>query len=217
MKTIKVAIVDDHDLFIEGLQLIFRTIEEADVLFTASGGLELFDRLSEQQPDIILLDLALPVMNGKEIIQVLNKDFPNIKVIVLTMHAQERMISYMIEQGAVAYLPKNITREKLREALLQVSEKGQYFTTEVTQAMANALKQKSRLTPQFEHEITLTEREQEVLELLSQGLSNVEIGDRLFISHKTVDGHRTNLLSKFQVRNTARLIRKAIEEGYLKV
>ena len=113
MKKIQVAIIDDHDLFRDGLKLIFETINEIDLLFEASDGNALFKHLEEKQPDIILLDLAMPEMNGKEIIQILNEHHPTIKVIVLTMHGQERMITYMIEMGARAYLKKNIKREVL--------------------------------------------------------------------------------------------------------
>ena len=217
MQKIRLAIVDDHDLFRDGLKLILAAIEEVELVLEAHDAESLFERLPDQLPDILLLDISLPVTSGKDVMIRLTNEYPNIKVIVLTMHGQDRMISYMIELGASAYLQKNIKKELLRETIIRVHEKGQSFSEEVTRALVNSLKQKKRNIPQFEHELTLTTREQEVLELLSKGLSNIEIGEKLFISHRTVDGHRTNLLSKFQVRNTAELIMKAVKEGYLEV
>ena len=217
MKKIQIAVVDDHDLFRDGIRLILESIEEVDLIFEASDGASLFEQLKVQAPDIILLDISLPVMSGKDILVRIKEEYPAIKIIVLTMHGQERMITYMVEMGANAYLQKNIKKEVLRETILEVYEKGQHFNDEVTRALVNGLQQKKRSVPHFQHELTLTTREQEVLELLSKGLSNIEIGEKLFISHRTVDGHRTNLLAKFHAKNTVDLIRRAIERGYLVV
>lgn len=215
MNTIKVGLVDDHELFREGIKLLMSRIEETELVFDVGSGIEALEELKTTMPDVLLLDLDMPGKNGVDTFQEARELYPNLKVIILTMHSEERMISYLMEMGVNGYLMKDSNRETLRSAILNVYEKGMYYSEEVSKAMLEGLKRKTRLTPKVGQRIVLSAREREVLELVAEGYSNKEIAEKLFISSRTVDGHRTNILQKFGVHNTAKLVMEAVRKGFL--
>lgn len=215
MDAIKVGIVDDHALFLEGIRLLMSRIEETELLFDANSGSEALEKLQEYKPDVLLLDLDMPEMNGIEAFKKIHELYPELKVLILTMHKEERMISYLMELGANGYLLKDSNRQELRNAIISVHEKGMYYSDKVSQAILSGLQRKSRQEPKLGQTIILSRREQEILELVAEGYSNKEIADKLFISDRTVDGHRTNLLQKFNVHNTAKLVMEAVRKGFL--
>lgn len=215
MKIIDVAIVDDHALFREGVGLLLSRIEEVQLIFDVGSGTELLERLKKDVPDVLLLDLDMPGMNGIDTFKIVHERYPELKVLILTMHKEERMIAYLMELGANGYLLKDTDRGELRKAIVTVYEQGMYYNDRMAQAMLGGLKRKTKQPPKLGQEIMLSRREQQVLELIAEGLSNKEIGEKLFISTRTVDGHRTSLLQKFGVHNTARLIMEAVRKGFL--
>ena len=215
MNIIKVGLVDDHELFREGIKLLMSRIEETELVFDVGSGIEALEELKTTMPDVLLLDLDMPGKNGVDTFQEARSLYPNLKVIILTMHSEERMISYLMEMGVNGYLMKDSNRETLRNAVLNVYEKGMYYSEEVSKAMLEGLKRKTRLTPKVGQRIVLSAREREVLELVAEGYSNKEIAEKLFISSRTVDGHRTNILQKFGVHNTAKLVMEAVRKGFL--
>ena len=215
MKTIKVALADDHSLFREGIALLLSRIDEVDLIFDVSNGQELLDRVDKQMPDVVLLDLDMPGLNGIDTFKYLHERYPAIRVLILTIHKEERMIAYLMELGVNGYLLKDTNRQELRKAIMTVYEEGYYFNERTAQAMLGGLKRKTKTPPKLGQEIVLSRREQQVLELIGTGLSNKEIGEKLFISTRTVDGHRNSLLSKFNVHNTAKLIMEAVRKGFL--
>lgn len=215
MKTIHVALVDDHALFREGIALLLSRVEEIELIFDVGSGPELLEKLKTKMPDVLLLDLDMPDMNGIETFKKVHELYPELLVLVLTMHKEERMIAYLMEIGANGYLLKDTNREELKKAIITVYEQGMYYNDRMAQAMLGGLKRKTKQPPKIGQEIVLSRREQQVLELISEGLSNKEIGEKLFISTRTVDGHRTSLLQKFDVHNTAKLIMEAVRKGFL--
>ncbi len=215
MKTIKTAIVDDHILFRQGIELLLSRVDEVDLIFDVGSGEELLEKLMTVVPDVLLLDLDMPGMNGIDTYKVVHERYPDLKVLVLTMHKEERMIAYLMELGVNGYLLKDTNREELRKAIVTVYEQGMYFNDRTAQAVLGGLKRKTKTPPKLGQEIILSRREQQVLELIAEGLSNKEIGEKLFISTRTVDGHRTSLLHKFNVHNTAKLIMEAVRKGFL--
>jgi DNA-binding NarL/FixJ family response regulator len=215
MGTIKVGIVDDHALFREGIRLLMSRIEGTELIFDVASGHKVLEMLKEVKPDVLLLDLDMPEMNGIETFKKINELYPNLKVLVLTMHKEERMISYLMELGVNGYLLKDSSRQELRNAIVSAYEKGMYYSDKVSEAILSGLQRKSKQEPKLGQNIELSRREQEVLELIAEGHSNKEIGEKLFISSRTVDGHRTNLLQKFNVHNTAKLIIEALRKGFL--
>ena len=215
MKTIKVALADDHQLFREGIDLLLSRVDEVELVISVGSGRELIEELRSREVDVILLDLDMPDLDGIETFKRVHEEFPNIKVLVLTMHKEERMIAYLMELGVNGYLLKDTNREELKQAIITVYEHGYYFNDRTSQAVLDGLRRKTKTPPKLGQEIVLSRREQQVLELIAEGLSNKEIGEKLFISTRTVDGHRNSLLQKFNVHNTAKLIMEAVRKGFL--
>lgn len=215
MKTIKVALADDHQLFREGIDLLLSRVDEVELVISVGSGRELIEELRSREIDVILLDLDMPDLDGIETFKRVHEEFPNIKVLVLTMHKEERMIAYLMELGVNGYLLKDTNREELKQAIITVYEHGYYFNDRTSQAVLDGLRRKTKTPPKLGQEIVLSRREQQVLELIAEGLSNKEIGEKLFISTRTVDGHRNSLLQKFNVHNTAKLIMEAVRKGFL--
>lgn len=215
MRTIKTALVDDHALFREGITLLLSRVDEIELIFDVSSGEELMEKLKTKIPDVLLLDLDMPGMNGIDTYKMVHDRYPEVRVLVLTMHKEERMIAYLMELGVNGYLLKDTDREELTKAIVTVCEEGMYFNDRTAQAMLGGLKRKTKTPPKLGQEIILSRREQQVLELIAEGFSNKEIGEKLFISTRTVDGHRTSLLQKFNVHNTAKLIMEAVRKGFL--
>lgn len=207
MKDINIAIADDHALFREGIRMILAESPGLALCLEAPSGEALLAQLTHTDPDILLLDIEMKNMNGIEVLRSVLNLARHPKVIILSMHTEPRMISYMMEIGANAYLQKDVKKEELVLAIRTVHEKGTYFNEQVSTSLLAGLKTKSRKPPLSIH---LSAREKEVLQLICQEHTTQEIGEKLFISERTVEGHRKNLCSKLDVRNTAGLVKKAI-------
>ena len=216
MDPIKIGIVDDHGLFREGIKSILSTMPGIRVVLEASNGRELLEILEHNSPDILLLDLEMNDMNGKETFLAVRKKHPKIKIIILTMYKEDRMISYMMEMGVNGYLIKDTPRDEFEKAIRYVHENGFYFNDTVSKALLSGLKSK-KSKPTIGNAIYLTSREHEILQLIAKEYTTAEISEKLFLSHKTVEGHRKNLISKFNVKNTAGLILKAVREKIIEV
>ena len=215
MTPIKLAIADDHLLFAKGLKAIFDTSDEFDLLFHVSNGVELLNKLAETdtQPDVILTDLKMPEMDGMEATKRVQETYPDIRVIVLTMHKDENYILHMIECGANGYLLKDVDSHDLEEAVKAVAERGFYFDAYISDVMRKGLIARNRRQPVTGLKVSLTAREQEVLELICQELTAKEIGEKLFLSPRTVEGHWKSLLAKTGTRNVAGLVLFAVKNG----
>ncbi|MBB6499181.1 response regulator transcription factor [Pedobacter cryoconitis] len=213
---IRIAIADDQSLFREGLANLLNTNPEFELVAQAENGQALLTKLQNMEvlPDVALIDMNMPVMNGVELNSILNKEYPLIKVIVLTVHGEERYISKMIEAGACAYLKKNCETNDLFDTIINTQSQGFYFNHEALTAMRRAgLYRKTGVLNMNHIPIALTDRELLILNLICNELTNAEIGEKLFISNRTVDGHRTNLLAKTGCKNTAGLVIFAIKYG----
>ena len=212
----RIIVVDDHQLVLDGLASIVKEIEEIDLLATASNGKEGLKLVEVLKPDLVLTDIDMPIMNGIEFTTQLKRDYPTIKVIVLTMHSEPSLTKKLMELGADGYLLKNADCNELVEGVLKVSSGKSYFSAAVTQSLLNEGKSGSSLFASESETVILsrlTSREVEILKAIAEGYSNKEIGDKLFISHRTVDTHRTNLMKKLEVHNIAGLIKFAIKSG----
>ena len=197
----KILIVDDHPVVAEGLRKLISDSKSAEVIGIAGSGKACIDFLRWEKPDLIFLDINLPDINGIELCKEIKKTNPAIKILALTTFNEKSIISKMINNGADGYLLKNSDADDIIESINEVSIGNRYLAAEV----------ENILTKIDSYEIILTKREREVLKLISDGLTNNEIAEQLFISPLTVDSHRKNLITKLEVRNTASLIKKAIE------
>jgi two-component system nitrate/nitrite response regulator NarL len=208
--SINVLIVDDHQIVIDGLKALLSDYDGVSMKGEARNGREALDMLDVLKVDVILLDLDMPVMGGVDFMKELAKSKHDVKVIVLTMHDEKAMIRTLLELGAHGYLLKNSSRDELIQAIEGVIQGEQHLSEEVHTML---------LTPDKDLRsgklAELTEREVEILKCVAEGLSNKEIGDKLFISPRTVDTHRTNVMQKLELHNVAGMVRFAIRNGLL--
>lgn len=211
MEKIKILIADDHQLVLDGLKAIINSDPDLELIGDANNGKEALRFLEFLKVDVVLLDIDMPVMNGIEATRMIKKDYPDKKVLILTMHNEPSMIKELLAMGTDGYILKNSDRDEMITAVKTVAKGQQYLSGEVVQTMNN----KSAITGEQNVGIIqdLTNREIEIIQLVSQGMSNKEIGEELGISHRTVDTHRTNLMKKIEVHNIAGLIRFAMEHG----
>jgi two-component system response regulator NreC len=187
---------------------LLKPATEIEIIGEAEDGLELLEILKTKQPDVILLDVSMPRLNGIDAALKIKDLYPEINIVFLSMHEEPEYVLKCVKNGASAYLMKNVEKEELVLAIKKVAKGKKYFSPNIAMLLAQGL------TEMREHErdkIDITPREKEVLELVAKGLSTKLIADKLFLSNRTVDTHRLNLLKKFNAQNTAELIMKAIE------
>ena len=210
MKEIRVLLVDDHKIVLDGVEALLSDLEGFNCVATADNGQKALDLLKVFEIDVILMDIDMPVMNGMEATKAVKRDYPNVKVISLTQHSERGMVKQLLECGSDGYLLKNINRDELALAIRKVYEGQNYFSSEVTMSLAGKAVEKNASGSDVE----ITEREIEILTLIAEGFSSKQIGEQLFISPRTVDTHRTNLMNKLDIHNIAGLIRFALKNGY---
>ena len=214
---IKLALVDDHNLFRQGIKLLLQSMPDVELVIEASNGQEFIDALTEVTPDVLLLDLDMPVMNGIETAKEIRKRGLETGIIILTMYDDEQMIAHLMELGANGYLLNDTSEEELNKAIHSVYETQFYFNDFVSKALLTGVRNKRKAEPKIGTQIDLTRRESEVLQLICEELTTQEMADKLFLSPRTVEGHRQNLIEKFGVKNTAGLIIRAIKLGFVSV
>lgn len=212
-KKIKVIIADDEILFRQGLIFLLKKESNIEIIFDASNGKELIDYIQNitEFPDIILMDLNMPETNGVEATKLIHEIIPQIKIIALTSYNTKPFILNMIQSGACAFLKKNTAPSDLIHTILEVEKKGFFYNTEVMEAIHQSMVEPKRKMLSTFDENYISKREKEVLELVCHQFSTSEIADKLFISPRTVEGHRNNLLLKTESKNTAGLVVYAIQ------
>lgn len=210
VKKTRILLVDDHQLVLDGLRNILDDVAEVHVVADANNGKQAIEILQNLRIQVVLMDIDMPEMGGIEATKLIKRKFPDIKILILSMHNEKGVIQTVIDAGADGYLLKNSSQNELVEGIKSVCQGKKFFTPEVTMTL---LKTNTEMALGNDGEIiqNLTERELEILKLISEGLSNKEIGEKLFISHRTVDTHRTNLMKKLDVHNIAGLIRFALK------
>lgn len=211
-KVIKIVLVDDEELFRKGIAFILERDPGFTILHEASNGQELVNFLKNADvlPDIVITDLKMPIINGVEVTKIIHKEYPSIKIVALTSYNSKSFIANMIDVGAVSYLLKNASPQELIYTLKEVAHKGFYYSEEVLKIIKDVEISGSKTKSSLDRGL-LSNRELEVLRLICQQKNAVEIGEYLFISPRTVEGHRTNLLLKTDSRNVAGLVVFALQ------
>lgn len=221
---INLLIADDHQIFIDGLKSLLENDQQFNVIAEANNGKQVVEHLNkmkngdasipfEKQIHIAILDVNMPEMNGVECTKFISKHFQEVRTLILTMHNRKEFIVELIAAGASGYLLKNCSKQQLVEALLTIDKGKDYFSHEITETVISSLKmiKKGDIHPVVE----LSNREIEVLQLIAKEFTTKEIAVKLFISENTVETHRRNLISKLNVRNTAGLVRYAVENNMM--
>ena len=213
MSKIKIAIADDYKIFREGLKVGLSADENLDVILEADNGEDLLKALETIIPDVILMDLKMPIIDGMEATKAVRKNYSAIKVLVVTMYDDDKFIIHLMENGANGYLLKNAEPDEIRKSIYAVHENGYYFNDLVNKALLKKLVLKSNFKPSFNQNVELTERELQVLKLICEEKTAVEIGKEIFLSPRSVEGIRQRLIEKVGVRNTAGLVMFATKNG----
>lgn len=216
MDKIKVFIVDDHLIFKKGLTAQLKEFHFVELIGVAENGQEFLEKIESHFPDIVFMDIKMPVMDGIEATKIAVQKYPKIKIIALSMFGDEEYLQQMLDAGAKGFLLKNIEKDALEKAINAVMEGNNYFSDElltiITSKFVNKLPSKSTIEV-----IKISDREKEVLQLICQGYTNVEIGNKLCISPRTVDGHRANLLDKIGAKNSIGLVTYAIKNKLVNI
>lgn len=202
----RVFIVDDHYMIIEGIRSLLQNEPDIEMIGHAMNAASCLAFLKNIQPNVILMDINLPDINGIELCKEVKIKYPDIRVLGLSTFNQQSFVEKMIANGASGYVLKNASKEELLEGIETVMSGKQYLSVEVAKSLE---KNSTSGRP------VLTRREKEVLELISAGMTNAEIAEKLFVSTTTVDSHRKNLLAKFEIKNTASLIRLATQHQFI--
>lgn len=204
MKTIKLIIADDHELFRNGLKELLKKNKDIEVVASVGDGKEFLEFLKKNSSlDIVLLDITMPNMDGFEVLKQIKSLNKSIKPIIISMHDEGNYIAKCAKKGAYGYLLKNTDQDELIKVIRMVSEGKKYFSPTISEKMINFMSE------QTISENVLSKKEQEVLELMSKGLTTKEIALKLFVSSRTIETHRANIIKKLEVKNTAELIKKA--------
>lgn len=205
MSKIRVLVVDDHQLFREGIRSIFADNEDIEIVGEADSVESMMSSFEKVLPEVVLIDVTMPGGDGLSAIKVCKKQFPQVRFIVLTMHADGQYVVKAARSGAFGYLLKNANKEELSKAVREASFGRKYFNSEISQLMVG------NMSLEGDDPQQLSERELQVLQLVSDGKTTKEIADELYVSSRTVETHRVNMMKKLGVQNTAELIKKAVK------
>jgi DNA-binding NarL/FixJ family response regulator len=208
---IRLVIVDDHQMLIDGIKSLLKNEPLFEVVGESTSSVKAIELIKELKPDILLTDINMPELDGIELTKRVKPVLPEMKVLVLSMFNDKSMISEMMNAGADGYILKNTGRDELVEALTKLNQGGMFFSNDVASEMMRSIAQQTKPEPQ--RIINLTEREIEIVKLIAEEFSNAQIAQKLFISERTVETHRKNILRKTGTHNALSLVKYAMEYG----
>ena len=214
MDKIRVMIADDHKIIRDGIKSILEKEKDIEVVEEAAKGSEVIEKVSKVAIDVIVLDIDMGKPNGIEIAEIISKEYPDVKILILSMMGLHDFIIQALEKGAIGFILKNAGKDEMLTAIRSVAKGDSYFSKDVSAVLIEHLN-KPRAARKRIADIPISARELEVLKLITQENSNPEIAEKLFISIRTVDTHRRNLLEKLGVKNTAGLVKYAIQKGLI--
>ncbi|MCX6304771.1 MAG: response regulator transcription factor [Bacteroidetes bacterium] len=219
MSKIRIFLVDDHQLVRDGIKALLISAEDLIILGEASSGKECFEKIALEPPDILILDISLPDTNGIEITKRITNEYPETRVLILSMYTNEDFIFNSVKAGARGYLPKNTSREELLSAIHAIYNGEEFFSDSISRIMLKSYVRKAKeddLAPQ-RGPIPLTTREIEILKLFAEGFINKEISDKLDISIRTVETHKNHIMKKLELKSTVELIKYAIRNKIVEI
>lgn len=211
MANIRIAVVDDHEIVRDGIKILLEDEPGFEIVWEARNGKEAVEFCSEKEIDLAIMDITMPEMDGIEATKLIKEKHPDVKVLALTMLSEDQHIRKMIKAGASGYILKSSGKEELIKAINSIINGQHYFSDDATQAILQELVNPVVTKVSDPEEVDLTDRELEILKLIVDEYTNQEIADELYISVRTVDAHRRNLLQKTGAKNTAGLVKYAIK------
>jgi two-component system, NarL family, response regulator DegU len=212
LETIRIAIADDHALFRRGMVSLLKSIPDFEVVFEAANGQELVDNIPEIMPDVVIMDLKMPVMDGIKATELIRNTWPSVNVIVISMHDEDQFVTHLMELGANGYILKDADPDEVELAIRTVLKEGYYYGPFLNRVMHRRFLDKSKKKDaSFSNKIHFTERELEIIHFVCEGLTTAQIAEKVFLSHRTVDGHRTSIMDKLGVKNTAGVVVYAVK------
>ena len=218
MEKIRVLVADDHSIVRDGLKALLEENPIVDIVGEAANGKQVIAFCEGNKPNVVLMDINMPEMNGIEATRAVVSAYPDVRVLVMSMFGDQKFISEALEAGAMGYMMKNVGKDALVEGIQTVHEGKSYFTRDVSEIMmAKYMKTSSVKSPNnlIYNTADLTRREKEIIKLVADEMTNLVIGEKLFISSRTVETHRRNILKKLGIKNTAGLIKFAVENNLL--
>lgn len=217
MKTTKILIVDDHEVVRDGLRNILTSLDNISIAGEAGNGEDAVKMYSSLKPDLVIMDISMPGMNGIEATRVIKEKDPDARILILTMHDNQEYLNQIIRSGAKGFILKNTDQEELLDAVKTVASGDNFFSKDISKLIIDNYIRTAKETEKNDgyKEVPLTKREIEILKLIASGYSNQEIANILYISYNTVDTHRKNIMHKLSIKNTAGLVRYAIEKGLI--
>ncbi len=210
--TLRIVIADDHQMFIDGVKVLIRNEPQFEIVGEALNGEQALELVEKLSPEILITDINMPGMSGTELTKIVKQKFPDTKVLVLTMYNDREIISEIFSTDAEGYILKNTGKQELITALGRLADGGTHYSPEVMNVMLAQAKKEKKIREQTEN---LTDRETEIIRLITQDLSTAQIAEKLFISPRTVDTHRKNIIAKTGVRTIVGLMRFAYDNGLI--
>jgi two-component system response regulator NreC len=214
MAVIRILLADDHELIRTGIRNLIGGNKDFLVVGESGDGEETIRRVRELKPDVLIVDISMPKLTGIEVTRHVREHFPEVKVLVLTMHENVEYVYQIFKSGAGGYLLKNAGKDEITSAIYAVAGGERFFSPRVSELMISEYVKQAEQRDQSSPPTTLTKRETEVLEMIARGMNNQQISEHLFISPRTVDTHRTNIMQKLDIHDAANLMRYALEHGY---
>ncbi len=215
MNEIKVAIADDHKIFRKGVILSMRSYTNIKFVMEAENGEELLEKIPEAEPDVVLCDLKMPIKDGIDTTKLITKNFPNIRVIILTMYEDERFVGHLMDCGAAGYLLKSTEPAEIKRAIMDVMRTGFYLNPFVNKVLIKKNYSKQKFNPSLTTEVVLSEREKEVLTLVCMEFTASEIASKMDISSRTVEAIKDRLMERFGVKNSVGLVFYAMKNSLI--
>lgn len=212
---IKVLIADDHQLFREGIVNLLFSAPDIEVIAEAENGQDAINKIKHYKPDVLLTDIAMPVMDGIELTGIIKKEIPKLKIIAISMHSDKQYVKGILEAGADGYLLKNCTYQQMTSAIQSVYSGKKILSEDITEHVINGYLSSSNSND--DEYAVLSNREKEIFQLFAEGKTTREIGDELYISVKTVSTHKQNILDKLGLKNNADIIKHALKSGLIKL
>ena len=215
MSEIKVAIADDHKIFRKGVIISLRHYSNIKFVLEAENGQQLIDGIEGAKPDVVLMDLKMPVKDGIETTKYINTHYPAISVLVLTMHEDERFVIHLMENGANGYLLKSTDAVEIKKAITDVVEKGYYLNNFVNKILIKKSHNRNKRIPSLKKEVEITEREKQVIQYICLEFTSSEIGEKMGISSRTVESIKERLMERFGLKNTPGLVFFAVKNNLI--